>query len=214
MDAAYEARRASPISAIVEDMLMIEPPCAATITGRTALATRNTPRTFTAMTRSHSSSEVSSTVPTPAIPALLNRTSMVPNASITDVTSAVHDAFVGHVDGERRRRPAARGGVYVDATIATVSSADSRDHVGHGDGRTLPREQDRRRAADAGARAGDEAHLAGQTPGHAQASLMVTATGISVAGFARVDGVPGEETPGTPRMSTATRTRPRGPQAR
>ena len=58
-EAAYDARRARPTSAIVEDMLMIEPRPAAIIVGSTARATRKTPRTFTAITRSHSSTEVS-----------------------------------------------------------------------------------------------------------------------------------------------------------
>ena len=82
---------------------MILPQPWLTMCGSTARATRNTPRTLTAITRSHSSSEVSSTVPTPAIPALLNRTSIRPKASTTRATAASHEAWpvsrLAHVSG-------------------------------------------------------------------------------------------------------------------
>ena len=67
---------------------MIEPRRAAIMMGRTARATRKTPRTLTAMTRSHSSTDVSWRAPIPAIPALLNRTSIPPKRAATSRASA------------------------------------------------------------------------------------------------------------------------------
>src|SRR5438105_5534155 len=77
-DAAYDTRRASPMSAMQDDMLMIDPERRVFMCGTTALLIKKTPRTLTLITRSHRSRVVSSTDPTPAIPALLKSTSMRP----------------------------------------------------------------------------------------------------------------------------------------
>ena len=135
--------RARPISAIVDDMLMIDPRCAATMTGRTARATRKTPRTLTAMTRSQSSSDVSSTVPTPAIPALLNSTSIRPHrANDLRRRPLAHESAVGdvHADTASGDVRAADGGL----ASRTVSCAASRVDVRHRDARSLLGESERR----------------------------------------------------------------------
>src|SRR5919108_6624187 len=60
-------------------MLMIEPPPPCRIAGMATLVPRKTPLALTSMTRSHSSTAVSSTRPRPLIPALLTRISSLPN---------------------------------------------------------------------------------------------------------------------------------------
>src|SRR5207302_1687151 len=87
-DAAYDTRRASPVSTIAEDMFTIEPERCAIIVGTTARDMRNTPRAFTRITCSHRSRLVSSTSPTPAMPALLTRTSMRPCSAAVAAASA------------------------------------------------------------------------------------------------------------------------------
>src|SRR2546423_3265665 len=87
-EAAYETRRARPVSTIADDTLTIEPERWAIIVGTTARDIRKTPRAFTRITRSHRSSVVSSTSPTPAMPALLKRTSMRLCSATTAAASA------------------------------------------------------------------------------------------------------------------------------
>src|SRR5262245_12058404 len=69
-------------------MLMIDPERCAIIAGATARLIRKTPRAFTRITCSHSSRLVSARSPTPAMPALLKRTSIRPCSASTAAASS------------------------------------------------------------------------------------------------------------------------------
>src|SRR5260370_29363225 len=92
LDAEYDARSGTPISAIEDDILMIEPDRRSIMWGKADRLARYTPRTLTAITLSQSSTGVRCSLPTPAMPALLTRTSMAPYAPTTCSVAASHDS--------------------------------------------------------------------------------------------------------------------------
>src|SRR6267143_218578 len=109
---------------MVDDMLMIDPRFFSIMYGTMNLLTRNTPRTFTAITLSQSSTEVSCAVPTPLMPALLNSTSMRPSAGAVDVGDHDAGAFAREEGRTRASDPGAAAGNHADLVLkASAHSA-------------------------------------------------------------------------------------------
>ena len=71
---------------------MIEPPPAARMAGIAALVPRKTPLALTSITRSHSSTVVSSSRPAPPMPALLTRTSSLPKRAVAAATACCQES--------------------------------------------------------------------------------------------------------------------------
>ena len=84
---------------------MIEPPPDRRNSGIAALVPRNTPFTLTSITRSHSSTVVSSTFPVPPIPALFTRTSSLLKRARVAATACCHSASLVTSNLRKRHSP-------------------------------------------------------------------------------------------------------------
>src|SRR6266568_3074902 len=109
-------------------MLMMRPLPRARMCGRTALVMRMTPKTLTSKTRWSWATELSSAAPAEPTPALLTRTSILPNRSITCPTTAWTDAPLAT---SRSRNPTPSAGVTFAAfrlvpTTSKPASASAR----------------------------------------------------------------------------------------
>ena len=87
LEAEYATSQEPPVTPHMEEIFTIAPRFCETISGNTALVTRNIPVTFVSITRCQSESDVSVTSCVGnAIPALLTSTSIKPNCSRTRET--------------------------------------------------------------------------------------------------------------------------------
>src|SRR5260370_326031 len=86
-DAQYAARSLIATSPSTEPIFTMAPPPHFRNSGSTALDIRNGPFTLTAITRSHSSSLIPSTVDTCSVPALFTSTFSLPNRSTVPFTA-------------------------------------------------------------------------------------------------------------------------------
>ena len=93
---------------MTDERLMMRPRPWARMCGRTSFVIRMTPKTLMSKTPWACATEFSSAAPIEPMPALLTRTSIRPNRSITCWTAAVTDVVTGHVEVEERH-PGERG---------------------------------------------------------------------------------------------------------
>ena len=112
LDTLYAAPLGSGTSSWMLDTLTMAPPPRAAIIRAAARAHRKGPVRFTASTRSHSSSGMSTTAEPDAMPALLTSTSRPPSSrstrAIMAATSALDDTSVRTASAPGRRSASAR----------------------------------------------------------------------------------------------------------
>ena len=106
LDALYTGLvEAWPISPDMEDVLTMEPPPARRISGMAALVPRKTPLALMSITRSHSSTVVSSRVPLDSTPALFTRISSLPKRLTAVATASCHAASLVTSSGTKTHSP-------------------------------------------------------------------------------------------------------------
>ena len=142
-----------------EEMLMIDPPPAVRMAGIAALVPRNTPLALTSITRSHSSTVVSSSRPAPPMPALLTSTSSLPKRFVASRHGLLPGVLAGDVEVHEHALAALgfdRGFDRASLVVQDVTDDDAG---------ALAREQVSLGRAHAPGAAADERDLAGQTHG-------------------------------------------------
>ena len=113
---------AARLKAVPDEMLMMRPAPAAFITGSTARQARNTPRRFTAITRSHSATLISS-ISAREIGIVANTAALLTRTSMRPKRSTVARAIASVLDSSETSVWRASGSTPSPHTSSLVASA-------------------------------------------------------------------------------------------